>query len=176
MRAISMPAYQIKLNDVLVMINGCKCVDLKDCRELFELHGEYVELVFTRETSQGPEHHRLDQHGWEAISNYFKLSSAFPPGGLYHNVLRLRWGAGAVLFLVLGQSDLLQDSLAGGIAVEAFRLAVQPMFVPLDSVVAASKTDAGRSCTSLCESIGKVCYSGDLLYLNLGLMDGTMCF
>ena len=55
MRAISMPAYQIKLNDVLVMINGCKCVDLKDCRELFELHGEYVELLFTRgsHASQG---------------------------------------------------------------------------------------------------------------------------
>ncbi|CAJ1462375.1 unnamed protein product [Effrenium voratum] len=40
------------------------------------------------------------------------------------------------------------------------------MLVPAENVIPGRKEDAGRSCSSLCESVGKTCIAADLLFLN----------
>eukprot|EP00435_Cladocopium_sp_Y103_P003857 s5326_g1.t1 len=90
-------------DDVLLCVNGVEpCTS--DYWEVFNENENYVELVFRRSANSGS----VDRSGWEMVANFFKLSPAYPPTGLYHNLLRLRWGAGAVFFLVLGRSDLLE--------------------------------------------------------------------
>ncbi|CAK9029360.1 unnamed protein product, partial [Durusdinium trenchii] len=50
-----------------------------------------------------------------------------------------------VLFLILGKTDLLsEEKLVPAIAVEEFRLAVPPLLVPAEHIVAAGRSDAGR--------------------------------
>ncbi|CAE7236200.1 Pomgnt1 [Symbiodinium natans] len=107
---------------------------------------------------------------WRMVSNFFKLPEAVPPRGFYNGVLRLRWGAKAVLFIVADKASLIGAEEARGrappIPAKDFHLAPPPLLAIRQNVVAGNAQDVGRSCSLLCESTGKVCHAADLIFLN----------